>query len=225
MNKHFLSVLLVSALSQLGAAASHAQGNAPWVGTTFSGVQCSGNSQGFGPFDYLSRSSLGDKLNIVESHHFTHEVEQLVRGKSGPIAGDIDYTLRAWPNHHRALNAMMRYQNAQSRKWEHAPGLAGVPPVECYFQRAINFSPKDGTVRMLFAMHLQKNQQLDRADIMYEEALDLEPRNIQLQYNFALLLIEKHEYERARKLAIDIYAAGFPLMGLQKKLRRQGFWP
>ena len=225
MNKHFLSVLLVSALSQLVAAASHAQGNAPWVGTTFSGVQCSGNGQGFGPFDYLSRSSLRDKLNIVESYHFTHEVEQLLRGKSGRIAGDIDYTLRAWPNHHRALNAMMRYQNAQSRKWEHAPGLAGVPPVECYFQRAINFSPKDGTVRMLFAMHLQKNQQLDRAGTLYQEALDLEPNNLQLKYNYALLLVELREYERAREFARAIYEMDFPLMGLQKKLKNKGFWP
>ena len=64
-----------------------------------------GNS--FGPFDY--RTVPEQPKRLVEGAHFTPVVESLIRGNtaSGP-GGDIDYTLRAMPNHHRALLATVR---------------------------------------------------------------------------------------------------------------------
>ena len=55
----------------------------------------------FGPFDY--RTATKDKLKLVESYHFTPKVESLIGGQSGTLGADIDYTLRAFPNHPRAL--------------------------------------------------------------------------------------------------------------------------
>ena len=63
----------------------------------------------YGPFDYRDPVSKRDNLPIVESFHFTPDVESLRHGRSGSVLGDLRYTLRAFPNHHRALKSMARY--------------------------------------------------------------------------------------------------------------------
>lgn len=67
---------------------------------------CGALQNAFGPFD--DRTARGYNLDVVGSYHFTPPVEALIRGASGTIGGDLDYTLRAFPNHHRALNATNR---------------------------------------------------------------------------------------------------------------------
>jgi len=48
-------------------------------------------------------------LNRIQGAHFTEEVEQGVRGTSGGVAAaDIQYVLNAFPNHRRALEAVIR---------------------------------------------------------------------------------------------------------------------
>ena len=210
---------LLAVLGTLGTPCAAAAG---WPGTDFSGAPCDGKAQGVGPFDYLQRGVLAGKLQLVEGYHFTPEVENLVSGKSGRIESDLDYTLRAWPNHHRALNAMMRFQSrldtAQLRRLK----AADVPPVECYLQRAVAFSPRDATARMLFAIHLQQAGRLQDARQLYEQALELAPGDIQLQYNYGLLLVEQGELVKAREIADRVYAQGFPLPGLMRKLQASG---
>jgi len=194
--------------------------NAPWVGNNLSNVRCTGKGQGFGPFDYLKRSSLHSKLSIVESHHFTYQVESLRRGQSTTlVVGDIDYTLRAWPNHHRALNAITRYKLLHPRKPKPRS------PVECYFQRAINFSPADATTRMLYGMYLQKTHHIKMADKQYKKALELSPQNPIICYNYGLFLFGQKKYSQAQQQAIIAYEAKFPLNGLKNKLKRVKFWP
>ena len=61
----------------------------------------------FGPFDY--RSAPQEKLKMVHKFHFSSNVENLTGGQSGSIIGtDIDFTLRYFPNHIRALNSMVK---------------------------------------------------------------------------------------------------------------------
>ncbi|WP_146003606.1 hypothetical protein [Kineobactrum sediminis] len=134
--------------------------------------------------------------------------------------GDLAYTLGAWPNHHRALNAISRYQMVSSRKGEQLR-----IPAECWFQRAIQFSPRDATTRMLYAMHLQKVGKLEAARAIYVEALELDSRNIQLHYNYGLLLAAMKNYPEARRHAKIAYDAEFPLPGLRNQLSRAGHWP
>jgi len=52
--------------------------------------------------DYTNPSD-AQKLSVVEAFHFTADVEQLRRGISDKLGGDIGYTLEHFPNHHRAL--------------------------------------------------------------------------------------------------------------------------
>ena len=118
-----------------------------WPGATLSEMECYGGPQGYGPYNYVTQNS---KVGIVERHHFTPPVERLVRGESSNLVGDLDYTLRAIPNHHRALWAMTRYylrkagqlSDEEFQRFELT--LRSEPPPECYFQRAKLFAPQDG---------------------------------------------------------------------------------
>ena len=71
---------------------------------------CGSLQNGYGPYDYRSDK---DKLRIVEQYHLTPEVVNLVAGSTGEIGDDLDYTLRAFPNHHVALMAMVKLGEKQ----------------------------------------------------------------------------------------------------------------
>jgi hypothetical protein len=193
---------------------------APWVGETLWGAPCASlaREQGYGPFDYLLRQSLQFELNIVEKAHFSAESERLM-GKgmqgTGPW-GDLDYTLRAWPNHHRALNTAiklrMQYDESSFYYSNH------LPPAECYFERATHYSSKDGTSFMLFGMLLHKLNHLGLAYQKYNIAEQLQPRDDNLKYNIGLLLVDMGRLDEARVYADEVYARGFPFPGLKRKL-------
>ena len=107
---YFASFSIISLLlGALPLPAIAAKGFAPWVGNTFQETPCVGRKQGYGPYDYTQRAALAHNLSIVENFHFTPNVENLRKGENGSVPGDIDYTLSAWPNHHRALNAISRF--------------------------------------------------------------------------------------------------------------------
>lgn len=212
-------VLLFLICSAAAVDRALAQGSAPWVGSTLEGMPCPSPQQGYGPFDYLNRGALRKQLKLVEDYHFTPEVENLVRGTTGTVVGDLGYTLRAWPNHHRALNAMMREQARRSEAYLRGEN---VPPLECYLQRAMNYSPGDSTVRMLYAMFLHRKGLLERALAQYEAGEQLAPKDMQLLYNKGLLLLDMQRFDEARRVADRVYEAGFPLPGLRRRLAEAG---
>ena len=47
----------------------------------------------YGPYDYSNAGHRNQHLRIVEQHHFTKDVENLIRGETGYLGQDIDYTL------------------------------------------------------------------------------------------------------------------------------------
>lgn len=191
---------------------------APWVGESLAGARCEG-VVGERAWDYTRRAAYAEQLQLNERFHFTASVEQLTGGQSGSIPADIDFMLRAWPNHHRALNSLSRYQLRLTRGQE-KPLL----PVECYFQRAINFNPRDSSSRLLYAIFLHRSDHFEEALEQYRGAEKISPGDAQIQYNLALLLVELEEYEEARVYAEKLYGGGFPLPGLKRKLSRVGYW-
>ncbi len=193
---------------------------APWVGTTLSGKECGGVRVGYGPFDYLQRAGLPGELGVVEQSHFTAKVENLEGGETGTVIADLHYTLGSWPNHHRALNSVLKYRLQHLGDWPDAV----VPPAECYMQRAIKFNPNDPKPYMMYGLLLHKVGNYDQALEAYKTATRLLPNDIITQYNMALTLVELKKYEEANKLAEKVYAAGIPLPGLKKKLIAAGFW-
>lgn len=162
----------------------------------------------------------GARLELVERFHFTPEVENLIKGKSSPIGSDIDYTLRHFPNHHRALMAMTKLALR-----EKSPRASNAHySVECYFDRAIRFKPDDGMVLMIYGIYLSKLGNSDRAIEQLNKALRLQPDNANINYNLGLIYFQKKDYEPAKTYAKKAYELGFPLPGLKNKLTAAGKW-
>lgn len=191
-----------------------------WPGESLEGVPCVGGLQGYGPYDYTNPRHRREYLPIVERAHFTPQVEKLIKGNRGSLYEDIDYTLRAFPNHHRALYAMIRYQLREKQRPKHFH-----TPAECYLQRALQFRPDDGNVHLLYGLYLHRMGHLQEARAKYEDTEQYQAESAQLHYNFGLLLVDLKEYEQAREHAKKAYAAGFMLPGLQRKLKNAGYWP
>jgi len=167
-----------------------------------------------GPFDYRSPTARQEFLGVVEAYHFTSEVETLKAGRSGYLIGDIDYTLRVFPNHHRALNAVSRYELNGNQQWTNPETQSA----ECYFRRAIAFQPEDPAVRVLFGNYLFKRGRHDEARTEYEEALTLAPQSADINYNAGLFFLSLGDLTRAKELANVAYADNYPLMGLKTKI-------
>jgi Flp pilus assembly protein TadD len=179
---------------------------------------CGDLHNAYGPYDYSDPAVREEKLRIVENFHLTPNVEQLRGGATSTIAGDLDYVLRASPNHYRALVAIskLRLANGSMRGANYS--------VECYFDRAMRFRPEDATVRMLFANYLFKKGDKDGARDQYETALRLSPTAPEVNYDAGLFYFAIGEYARARELAKIAYDGGYPLPGLKKKLQQAGHW-
>ena len=172
----------------------------------------------YGPFDYTNPSHVKNDLPVVERYHFSTEVENLVQGMTGSIYGDLNYTLRAFPNHHKALNAMARL--------ELRDGVAGRnKPASCYFERAIRFNPADPTVRLVYGIYLYRQKHLESAVRELDKAVELAPNFAEAHYNLGLVLNAAGRPAAAVKHAALAMELGYPLPGLIRKLERAGYWP
>lgn len=180
-------------------------------------LQCGTLRNHYGPFDYRTDKS---KLPIVEGAHFDAGIESLTRGKSGHLGGDLDYTLRAFPNHHRALLAMMRL----AERDKVAKPLGARYTDECYFLRAEYFRPDDGMVKMLAGIFLMKKGRNSEAIERLEAAKKLDPRDANLQYNLGLAYFRLGRYDESLEHAHRAYAMGFALPGLKGMLAKAGKW-
>jgi tetratricopeptide (TPR) repeat protein len=181
---------------------------------------CGDLANGFGPFDYRKRSEHANDFYLVEMAHFTEEVEQLVKGNSSTVGGDLDYTLRAIPNHHRALTSVAKL--GLRHKTTKVPGLRW--SVECYFNRAMRFQPDDAGARTVYGSYLYKLGRVDEAIEHLSEAVRLEPENGTANHNLGLIYFQKKDYEKALFFAKNADALGFPLSGLKIKLIEIGKW-
>ena len=171
------------------------------------------------PFgDYLKDKA---KVTMSESFHFTPEVESLTRGKStAVIGGDIDFMLRNYPNHHRALAAMMRLGEK-----EKTPQPAGATyTVACYFDRAIRFRPDDIVARLLYASYLSKNRREADASAQLEMAARTAGDDPFSHYNIGLIYLEMKNYDRALEQAHKAYGLGFGRPELKDRLKSAGRW-
>lgn len=177
---------------------------------------CTDTKNGYGPYDYSSRDDRDTKLAIVEQYHFDSNVENLVRGISSSVNGDLNYTLRAFPNHHRALMAMVNY------KLLHPAPPESTDAAECYLTRAITFKPKDPVVRLIYGVYYQRSGKLDKALEQMNEAYALDPDSANISYNLGLLYFEKKDLDKAEQYAKQAYDMGFPLKGLRQKLVKAG---
>ena len=181
--------------------------------------ECGSLENGFGPFDY--RTATEKQRETVERYHFTEQVEQLRKGQSTTrIAGDLGYTLRAFPNHPRALAAM-----AELARREKASQPRGSQyTVSCWFERALRFKPDDGMVRVVYGITLLKAGQRDQAIQELHKADAMLPDNANVNYNLGLAYLDAKDYDKALTHAKRAYELGFPLPGLRDQLKKAGKW-
>lgn len=178
---------------------------------------CGPIQNAYGPYDYRSDK---DKLQIVEFHHLTPQVVSLVSRPSGGNGADLDYTLRAFPNHPVALMTMAKL----GEKEKTAKPAGARYTVECYFQRALRFRNDDAIVRVLYASYLSKAGKRVEALSQLNEAARLGIDSANANYNMGLIFYDLKEYEKALYHAQEAYRLGFPLPGLRDKLKRVGKW-
>ncbi len=182
-----------------------------------SDFSCGSLSNAYGPYDYRTDK---DKLGIVEGGHLTPEVLNLSRGKTGAIGADIDYTLRAFPNHHPALMAMVRLGEKQRL----IKPIGAKYSVECYLQRANRFRSDDAMVKMIYANFLAKNKRGAEAIKLLDEVVELGEENSNLYYNMGLIYLDLNKHDKALYYAHLAYRMGFPLPGLRDRLKRLRKW-
>jgi hypothetical protein len=187
-------------------------------------ANCGSMENGFGPYDY--RTATEYQRNIVETHHFTQEVEQLRSGLSSSIGGELSYTLRALPNHPRALWAMVRLSRKENTE---KPGGSRYT-VSCWFDRAVRFAPDDGEVRLLFGLWLSSKAQRNPAAAQLTiarnqiESSDRLKNDPSIVYNLGLGFFDVGRFEEALSYAKRAEELGFPLQGLKNKLRQANKW-
>lgn len=171
----------------------------------------------YGPFDYRTEKS---QLTVVEYAHFTQSVEAGIAGNTDYLGGDLSYTLRASPNHHRALTTLARI--ALRDKTPKVPHMKW--PVECYFLRAERYTPDDPFVFSIYASWLYGTGKLDKALTKYKQAVELDPANPANNYNIGLVYLKKGDFDNAIAHAHKAYSQGYPLPGLKNQLIKAGKW-
>lgn len=211
-----IRALAACLLLVLGSAPALAQAPSATAAAPASG--CGTLDNPYGPFDYQTQKN---KLSIVEQYHFTPQVEGLVGGKSSVNIGmDLEYTLRAFPNHHRALAALVRLGERQR-----SPQPTGASySIDCFFERALRFRPQDTTARLLYANYLFKNQRAPDALQQMDAASAVAGDNPFTHYNLGLIYLERQHYDKALEHAHRAYALGFAQPGLREQLQRLGKW-
>lgn len=200
-------VAVVGSLLLAGIAAAETQ------------ASCGSLDNPYGPYDFRRDQ---DKTPIVIRAHFTPMVEALIRGTTNTTPGnDIDYTLRAIPNHPKALLAMARL--AEREKAD--PPRGSRYTVDCWFERALRFRPDDQVVRMLYAKTLIDKQRKDEA-LAHLNIVRIQyaKENPITYYNLGLLYVDIKEYELALQQAYKALELGHPKTELQEKLRALGRW-
>jgi tetratricopeptide (TPR) repeat protein len=173
---------------------------------------CGELTNAMGPFDY--REPPPDALYLVEMAHYTEEVAAGVKGNTGTIGGDLDYTLRAFPNHVKALTTMAMV--AARMKVNQLPGARY--PVECYFERAIRFKPDDGVAWGAYGKYLYGAGQEERGMPLLKKAYEMAPDNPSVNYNLGIAYFRAKQYELAVKHAKVAYQHNFPFDGLRNML-------
>ncbi len=194
------------------------------------GVGCGGLANNYGPYDYRQYKDAPEidpvtkqmsPLLMVEGAHFIDTCEALVKCKRGTIGSDIDYTLRAFPNHHRALVAMMLY--GERTKRDQPPDALFT--VDCYFKRALAWKADDVIVRLIYAGYLNGKGKPGPAKEQLEAASKLTGDNAFSVYNVGMVALDLNQVDMAVDAARRAYGAGMTHPVLRQRLIAINRWP
>lgn len=198
---------------------------------------CGSLANAYGPFDYTDprnrQPGLGggsdSAIGIVERAHYSMHLD--LGGHLPMLLGDLDYTLRAIPNHHGALLLIVELAERHGGELpqnQATPGHAvndWPRTVDCYFDRAIRWRPNDGLVRQLVGIRYFRRGKFADAIAAFDEARRLGVTSAELDYNTGLAYLRLGDLDKAYTFAKSAYANGYPLPGLRNRLTEAGRWP
>jgi Flp pilus assembly protein TadD len=178
------------------------------------------NEDGLGPYDYRDPKHTDLLRNNVEVNHFNSNVRTLRGGQTAHIGADLHFVLHRFPNHPRALETMIRLSQRERRDQPRG----ALHTVECYLYRAAVFAPDDAAPRTLYGIYLFRKKKNDEALEWFNEAYELSPEDVNVNYNLAILYLQRKDNEKAAVHAKKAYELGSPPPGLKEKLRQAGAW-
>ncbi len=175
-------------------------------------------------YDYRDNSprTLNWKKKVLGAH-FTKSVQRGRAGNGGSLIGELEYVLKQFPNHPKALFMMANEQQK--------PGFKRSKPmrvdyyydtVDCFFQRALTVAPDDPAVYLVRAIVLHRAKNYTAAEQDYLKALSFNPDHTEAHYNLGLLYLDKKLFDKAKEHADRAYELGYPLNGLRRKLAAAG---
>lgn len=192
---------------------------------------CGPLQNAFGPWDYRPEKYVPERtyhshaalLKTVEAFHFTIETQMLRRRASTPgitPGGDLDYTLRAFPNHHHALVLLITL--GEQEKTTQPKGSRYT--IDCWFRRAVAWKPDDNIVRVIYASYLANTKQEKEAEQQLTVAASHAGDNAFTQHNIGLVYFDMKNYEKALFHAHKAYGLGFGMPTLRDQLKSAGKW-
>jgi len=182
------------------------------------------NAHDYRPEKYVYEGtyrSHGALLKLVEDAHFTPMVEILKRGQSTTMPGpDISFTLRVYPNHHRALIAMI----ALGEKEKTSQPNGSTYSIECWLNRALRYSPDDHIVRMIYTQFLIKEERGKEAEQQLVYVSNNADDNAFTHNNIGLLYVKLKNFELAIFHAHKARELGLMTPVLIAQLKKAGQW-
>jgi len=203
----------------------------------------------FGPYDYYKPPK--GALQLVESAHMgTVIAGDRYRKNWCAYFGNLDYTLRAFPNHPEALVLMAEYLDERSPCSTNASrtGTSGRSPLEIaaaiesgawrernadyYFERATSYKAKDAPTakvdypetRVLYGKFLYTHRRPDDALTQFKEVIKRQHRSAEAHYYVGLILFEKNDTKAAKQQFKTAQEMGQPPAELKTKLINIGQW-
>lgn len=203
----------------------------------------------FGPYDYYHPPK--GALQLVERAHMGTVIESdRYRKDWCAYYGNLDYTLRALPNHPEALVLMAEYldshppctnNNSLSRSGSKSPlelaaaieaGTWRERTPDYYFQKGIGYKPKDAPktivdyseTHVLYGKYLYTHDRSEDAMKQFKDAIRLDPKSAGAHYYLGLILFEKNDTEAANRHIQTAYKIGRPPVELKQKLISIGQW-
>ena len=170
-----------------------------------------------GPFDYRTDRQL---LSTVEFGHFQPGVERLIKPMFQYFGADLDYTLKAYPNHHRALMTMARLSIKEKTLNPKGANYSA----ECYFIRGMTFRPDDLIVRMIYASFLGMHQRNEDANKQLNFVLESAGDDPFTHYNVGMIYADMKDWPKALQQAHIALAGGFARPELKTRLQSAGQW-
>lgn len=195
----------------------------------------------YGPFDYYDPPK--HSIQLVERAHLGPKTELLAEeGRWCRYFSDLDYTLRAFPNHPKGLVKMSQFLehhaacNRKPSKKKKSKSVADIyaeleegawreRTPEYYFDRAIKYRSQYAETHILYGRYLFRKHKLEKSEKEFLVAANLintASQKATTNYYMSLINLEKGDCKMAKQFAGKSYKSGYDILDLKEKIEKSG---